>query len=184
LTQGVVEIRGMNPQYNRYRYFINNFTGIDYTLDTTTDAMPLPQANDEGNILTKTQGNSMRISISWVMHDEDETVVLTNNVVDDQWTVSIGADLEDLVETNGNRKYPNGTVKTPDEQARFLLEDFQNSGVEFRYAIVVGDTKINKQGVIERVSIKKTGSTPVTYQASLTFLVGNVVTVTGEQDED
>ena len=181
MTQGVVEIRGMNPLYNRYRYFINNFTGIDYTLDTATDAMPLPQANDEGNILTKTQGNSMRITITWVMATEDETVVLSNNVVDDQWTVSTGADLSDLKETNGDLKYPNGTVKTPDEQARFLLEDFQNSGVEFRYAIVVGDTKINKTGVIERVSMKKTGSTPVTYQASLTFLVGNVVTVTGSE---
>ena len=171
----------MNPTYNRYRYFINNFTGIDYTLDTSTDAMPLPQANDESNILTKTQGNSMRITITWVMATEDETVVLTNNVVDDQWTVSTGADIQDLKETNGDQKYPNGTIKTPDEQARFLLEDFQNSGVEFRYAIVVGDTKINKTGVIERVSMKKTGSTPVTYQASLTFLVGNVVTVTGSE---
>ena len=151
------------------------------SLDTSTDAMPLPQANDESNILTKTQGNSMRITINWVMADEDDTVVLTNNVVDDQWTASVGADLSDLKETNGDLKYPNGTVKTPDEQARFLLEDFQNSGVEFRYAIVVGDTKINKTGVIERVSMKKTGSTPVTYKASLTFLVGNVVTVTGTE---
>jgi len=181
LTQGVIEIRGMNPLYNRYRYFINNFTGIDYTLDSSTDSMPLPQANDESNILTKTQGNSMRITINWVLATEDETVVLSNNVIDDQWTAAIGADISDLKETNGDLKYPNGTIKTPDEQARFLLEDFQNSGVEFRYAIVIGDTKINKTGVIERVSMKKTGSTPVTYNAAITFLVGNVVTVTGSE---
>ena len=34
-------------------------------------------------------------------------------------------------------------------------------------------------GAIERMNLRKTGATPVTYQASLTFLVGDVVAVTG-----
>ena len=76
MTQGVVEIRGLNPSYNRFRFFINNFNSIEYNLDTVVDAMPLPQANDELNVLTKTSGNTLRISISWTLVDEDETVVL------------------------------------------------------------------------------------------------------------
>ena len=76
-------------------------------------------------------------------------------------------------------KYPSGTITTADEQVRFLLEDFQNSGVEFRYEIDVGDTKLNKQGAIERLSIRKQGSAPVTYMATLSFIVGDVVTITG-----
>ena len=182
MTQGVIEIRGLNPDYNRFRFFINNFTSVDYNLDSVTDSMPLPQANDELNVLTKTAGNSLRISVSWILTDESATVVLGNSVNDDAYSGSTAASLSDLTEANGSTlKYPNGTVKTADEQARFLIEDFQNAGVEFRYVIVVGDTKIDKQGVIERLQLRKSGQAPVTYQASLTFLVGDVVTVTGSQ---
>ena len=180
MTQGVVEIRGLNPQYNRFRFFINNFNSIEYNLDTVVDAMPLPQANDELNVLTKTSGNTLRISISWTLVDEDETVVLGNSVLDDALSGSTPANISDLKEADGTtQKYLDGTVNAADEQARFLLEDFQNAGTEFRYAIIVGDTKLDKQGVIERIQMRKTGQAPVTYQASLTFLVGDVVGVTG-----
>ena len=176
MTHGVVEIRGLNPQYNRFRFFINNFNSIEYNLDTVVDAMPLPQANDELNVLTKTSGNTLRISISWTLVDEDETVVLGNSVLDDALSGSTPANISDLKEADETtQKYLDGTVNTADEQARFLLEDFQNAGIEFRYAIIVGDTKLDKQGVIERIQMRKTGQAPVTYQASLTFLVGDVV---------
>ena len=96
MTQGVVEIRGLNPQYNRFRFFINNFNSIEYNLDTVVDAMPLPQANDELNVLTKTSGNTLRISISWTLVDEDETVVLGNSVLDDGLSGSTPANISDL----------------------------------------------------------------------------------------
>ena len=179
MTQGVIEIRGVNPQYNRYRYFIKNLMSLDYQLDSSVDAMPLPQANDERNVLTKTSGNSLRITIGWVVRDEPETMVLSNTVLDDAIGGSTGSEINELLETDESQKYPSGTIATADEQVRFLLEDFQNSGVEFRYAIIVGDTNITKMGAVERMSFRKSGSTPVTYQASLTFLVGDVVTVTG-----
>jgi hypothetical protein len=144
-----------------------------------TDAMPLPQANDELTVLTKTAGNSMRISVSWIIADEDDTVVLGNSVLDDALSGSTPAQISGLVEADGStQKYLDGTVNSADDQVRFLLEDFQNSGVEFRYAIILGDTNIDKQGVIERLQIRKTGGAPVTYSASLTFLVGDVVAVT------
>jgi hypothetical protein len=141
--------------------------------------MPLPQANDELTVLTKTAGNSMRISVSWIIADEDDTVVLGNSVLDDALSGSTPAQISGLVEADGStQKYLDGTVNSADDQVRFLLEDFQNSGVEFRYAIILGDTNIDKQGVIERLQIRKTGGAPVTYSASLTFLVGDVVAVT------
>jgi len=180
LTQGVVEVRGLNPQYNRFRFFINNFTSIEYNLDTVVDAMPLPPANDELNVLTKTSANTLRITVSWIITDEDDTVVLGNSVLDDALSGNTPAQISDLKEADlTTQKYLDGTVNSADEQARFLLEDFQNAGIEFRYAIIVGDTKLDKQGVIERIQMRKTGQAPVTYQASLTFLVGDVVGVTG-----
>ena len=106
-------------------------------------------------------------------------MVLSNTVLDDAIGGSTGSEINELLETDESQKYPSGTIATADEQARFLLEDFQNAGVEFRYAIIIGDTNITKMGAVERMNLRKTGSTPVTYQASLTFLVGDVVAVTG-----
>jgi len=183
MTQGIIEIRGVNPDYNRYRYYIKNIMSLEYALETTTDAMPLPQANDELNVLTKTSGNTMRITIGWVLRDEDTSMVAGNSITDDAFSGSTAAAISDLKEADGStQKYPDGSISTADEQARFLLEDFQNAGVEFRYAIVVGDTNIQKMGTIERVNLRKTGQTPVTYQASITFLVGDVVAVTGSSE--
>ena len=187
MAQGIIEIRGTNPDYNRFRFFINNFTGIDYNLDMSTDSMPLPQANDEYNVLTKTAGNALRISISWIIAEETGTnpagsvgVVAGNSLADDAYSGSTPYAINKLLEAdNSTPKYPSGTITTPDEQVRFLLEDFQNSGVEFRYVIDVGDTKLNKYGTIERLSIRKQGSAPVTYLGSLSFIVGDVVTITG-----
>ena len=187
MVQGIVEIRGTNPNYNRYRFFINNFTGLDYNLDQSVDSMPLPQANDEYNVLTKTSGNALRISVSWVITEETGTnpggtvgVVSGNALTTDAYSGNTPATIPSLLEADEvTKKYPNDTITTPDEQVRFLLEDFQNSGVEFRYEIDVGDTKLNKQGAIERLSIRKQGSAPVTYMATLSFIVGDVVTITG-----
>ena len=39
MAQGIIEIRGVNPDYNRFRFFINNFSGLDYNLDMSTDSM-------------------------------------------------------------------------------------------------------------------------------------------------
>ena len=180
MVQGTIEIRGVNPDYNRFRFYIKNFTSLEYALESAVDSMPLPQANDELNVLTKTAGNAMRITIAWVLRDEEVSMVGGNSVLDDALGGNTPAAISDLKEADGSTaKYPTGDIKTADEQARFLLEDFQNAGVEFRYAIVIGDTKINKMGAIERVNVRKTGQTPVTYQASLTFIVGDVVAVTG-----
>ena len=187
MAQGIIEIRGVNPNYNRYRFFINNFSGLDYNLDQSTDSMPLPQANDEYNVLTKTSGNALRISVSWIITEETGTnpagvvgVVAGNALTTDNKSGNTPATIASLLEAdNLTPKYPSGTITTPDEQVRFLLEDFQNSGVEFRYEIDVGDTKLNKQGAIERLSIRKQGSAPVTYMATLSFIVGDVVTITG-----
>ena len=180
MVKGTIEIRGTNPDYNRYRFYIKNLMSLEYALETAVDSMPLPQANDELNVLTKTSGNALRINVSWVLRDEETSMVVGNSVEDDVFSGSTAAAISDLKETDGSTlKYPNGTVATADEQARFLLEDFQNAGVDFRYAIVIGDTNINKMGAIERISIRKTGQTPITYQASITFIVGDVVAVTG-----
>jgi hypothetical protein len=122
--------------------------------------MPLPQATlgDAENVLVKADGNTMRFVVSWVLHDDTTSVVTS-----DGHTISVS-------------KY-NGSVGTADEQARFLTEEMQSKGVEYRYQIIIGDTAISRYGLIEKISLQKSGSTPITWKATLQFVVGDVVTI-------
>jgi len=122
--------------------------------------MALPQAieGDAENVLVKAEGNTLRFMITWTLHDDDTSVVSS-----DGGTIS-------------SSKY-GGSVSTADEQARFLTEEFQLKGVEYRYQIVVGNSGISRYGLIEKISLMKSGSTPVTWRATLQFVAGDVVTI-------
>ena len=122
--------------------------------------MALPQAvlGDAENVLVKAEGNTMRFVVTWVLHDDTTSVVTS-----DGHTIS-------------SSKY-GGSVGTADEQARFLTEEMQSKGVEYRYQIILGDSAISRYGLIEKLSLQKSGSTPVTWKATLQFVAGDVVTI-------
>ena len=122
--------------------------------------MALPQAvlGDAENVLVKAEGNTMRFNVSWILHDQTTSVVSS-----DGHTIS-------------SSKY-GGSVGTADEQARFLTEEMQSKGVEYRYQIILGDSAISRYGLIEKLALVKSGSTPVTWKATLQFIAGDVVTI-------
>jgi len=122
--------------------------------------MALPQAivGDAENILVKAEGNTMRFVVTWVLHDDDTSVVTS-----DGHTIS-------------SSKY-GGSVGLADEQARFLTEEMQCKGVEYKYQIIIGTSAISRYGLIEKISLQKSGSTPVTWKATLQFIAGDVVTI-------
>ena len=122
--------------------------------------MALPQAvlGDAENVLVKAEGNTMRFVVSWILHDDTTSVVSS-----DGHTIS-------------SSKY-GGSVGTADEQARFLTEEMQSKGVEYRYQIILGDSAISRYGLIEKLTLQKSGSTPITWKATLQFVAGDVVTI-------
>ena len=122
--------------------------------------MALPQAvlGDAENVLVKAEGNTMRFVVSWILHDDDTSVVSS-----DGHTIS-------------SSKY-GGSVGTADEQARFLTEEMQSKGVEYRYQIIIGNSAISRYGLIEKITLQKSGSTPITWKATLQFVAGDVVTI-------
>jgi len=136
--------------------------------------MPLPQAalGAAENVLVKAEGNTMRITVTWVLHDDDTSVVTVPN---NDTTFVVGT-----TTTSGfvisSSKY-GGSVDTADEQARFMTEEMQLKGVEYQYQLIIGDTAISRGGLIEKISLQKSGSTPVTWKATLQFIVGDVVTI-------
>jgi len=122
--------------------------------------MALPQAvlGDAENVLVKAEGNTMRFVVTWTLHDDDTSVVTSDGGTID------------------NSKY-GASVSTADEQARFLTEEFQSKGVEYRYQIIIGDSAISRYGLLEKLSLAKSGTTPVTWRATIQFVAGDVVTI-------
>ena len=129
-------------------------------LVTPVSAMALPQAivGDAENVLVKAEGNTMRFVVTWVLHDDTTSVVTS-----DGHTIS-------------SSKY-DSSVGLADEQARFLTEEMQCKGVEYKYQIIIGASAISRYGLIEKISLQKSGSTPVTWKATLQFIAGDIVTI-------
>jgi len=161
----------------RFTYNIKNLESVSIDLAQAASPMALPQSplGDAANVLVKAEGNTMRISVSWILHDSDISVV------SDQ-IQSWDAEGEIITVTNSTAggflqsKY-GGSVDTADEQARFLTEEMQCKGVEFRYRMVIADTAISRFGLIEKLTLQKSGSTPITWKASIQFVAGEVVTI-------
>ena len=165
----------------RFTYNIKNIESISIDLAQAASPMPLPQAalGDAANVLVKAEGNTMRISVSWILHDSDISVVSdqiqTWSNPDDHTTNEVNV----TNTTAGGflqAKY-GGSVDTADEQARFLTEEMQCKGVEFRYRMVIGATALSRFGLIEKLTLQKSGSTPITWKATLQFVAGDVVTI-------
>lgn len=174
----VVEIR-THTASKKFRYLIRNINSIDIQLTEQVVATPLPEANDTLNVLTKADGNTIRVTVSWVIHDESTDVVLANN-----YTLSGGS-------TTGTTPVPfsqfssDTGFRLADHQVRFLLEPnglvnngsgIQVTGLTDVYQILIGSTGFSRQGLIESIQVSKQGTSPVTWNATLVFVCGNVIT--------
>ena len=107
---------------------------------------------DKENIMVKAEGNTLRINLSWTLIKEPTSVVTATSPT-----------------TVDSTKYPNG-VKTPDEQARFLIEDFQSVTLLQQYQVILVENNLTRLGSLEGISLSKSGSTPVTWKANLKFI--------------
>tara|TARA_Y100001949_G_scaffold166142_1_gene162516 strand:- start:340 stop:888 length:549 start_codon:yes stop_codon:yes gene_type:complete len=146
----------------RFTYSIRNIESVSIDLTTPVSPMALPQAllGDAENVLVKAEGNTMRFTVSWILHDQTTSVVTSQG------------------HTLSTDKYGlGGSVGTADEQARFLTEEMQPKGVEYRYELIIADTAISRAGLIEKITLQKSGSTPITWKATLQFVAGEVATI-------
>lgn len=176
-----LEIRSFMSK-KKYRFFIRNYSSIGISLQSPATAMPLPLAGDASNILTKAEGNTLRVSVTWTIHDEDTVVVQTNQYDTDGSNDDEGIRgtvIKGLGGSSGNE------VKTADDQIKFLLNNqrkdnptfsgFQSTFIEDKYQMIIGDIGFSRIGLIESVDVQKQGNAPITWQATLNFVAGAVV---------
>ena len=166
----VIEIRSFKTG-KKYRYLIKNINTVSINLLSPATAMPLPLAGDANNVLTKAEGNTCRISVSWVLHDESSDVILQNPYDSDGTSVG-----------GGTTPFGLTTKRLADDQVKFLINNqaetspsfsgFQSTYIEDKYQIIIGNIGFSRIGLIESIEVSKQGSTPITWTANLSFIAG------------
>jgi len=181
----VIEIRSFKSG-KKYRLLIYNIQSLDISLSSPISATPLPLEGDASNILTKAEGNTVRVTVSWVLHDEDTDIVLQNPYDITGTNVGGGTTPFGLFSDPPTNSVVDTGVRLADNQAKFLINNqadsspaysgFQTTYLDDVYQIIIGNIGFSRVGLIESVQVTKQGSTPVTWSASLTFVAGDVIT--------
>ena len=136
-------------------YNVRNLVSLDVLLETPALVYPIPESEAADAIGMKVEGNTMVITISWTLVDDDTTLV-------DQ-------------KTGGN------SILTADDQMEFLMETFQSSSVSDNYRFRLFPNNSNtaffeQTGILTKANVNKTSTTPVTYTATVVFAVANMTT--------
>jgi len=153
--------------YISYWYKIPIFDDVSIDYNSPASPMPLPEEDDEEQIIVKMEGNSATISVSWLIKEETSNMGTANTP-----TFTWGTDIQKVW-----------------EQVSFLQSKFVPKSVNdnFEFCIDADDDVLGllsqnaefdfkKAGTITRLSFRIPSNEPATIRASLQFMVGNVVT--------
>ncbi len=144
----------------KYQFFIKTRDSFSIDLDTPVIAEDMPESDKTKNTLTKVMGNSMTISISWVLSDYT------------------GSGITSLVQDgNGNQILG---ILTPQQTVDFLLNTFENKSITSMYKLALDSTvtpTFGYPGVITKLQITQQSGDADKWKCILNFQVGNVVTV-------
>jgi len=159
---GNITIEKLTGKNSPLTYNVRNLQNLDIVLETPALVYAIPESEAADAIGMKVEGNTMLITISWTLIDDDTTLV-------DQ-------------KTGGN------SILTADDQMSFLMETFQSSSVSDNYRFRLFPNNSNtafftQTGILTKAGATKTASTPVTYNATVVFAVANMTTSADNQEE-
>lgn len=145
-------------------YLIKNFESFNISVRTPISPMPLPEEKSDENVLVKMEGNTSTINLSWTL-------------------VNSATDLNSGLQQDTNKVYPLGThVRTVPQQLVYLTDSLQGSSLQEKfmlkvhYSEVAGEEDLEYFGFVTSMTFSQTSSTPVTFNAQLSFIQGNVIT--------
>ena len=145
-------------------YIIKNFESFSISIRTPITPMPLPEEKSDENVLVKMEGNTSTINLSWT---------LVNSTTD----LNIG------LQQDNSKTYPLGThIRTVPEQLDYLSDTLQGSSLQEKfllkisYSEIAGEKDLDFFGFVTSMTFSQTSSAPVTFNAQLSFIQGNVIT--------
>jgi hypothetical protein len=167
---GTIVLKKVTPTPTR-TLTIRNLQSLDISVDMPAMVYQIPESTDEDAIGMKIEGNQSTVNISWTLVDEDSTVVSEMTGSDAVETAD-----EQMVFLIGMGKTGDGSSAA---ERTANQNSLQSSGVDYTYQLDLkdnsGTTFFTKEGIITKVNVSKSGSTPVTYSASIMFSTANMV---------
>ena len=160
---GNITIKKSSGKNSPLTYNVRNLQSLDILLETPALVYAIPETEAADAIGMKVEGNTMLITISWTLVDDDTTLV-------DQKTGAY-------------------SILTADEQMEFLMDTFQSSSVEDEYEFKLFPNNSNtafftQTGILTKANVSKSGSTPVTYNATVVFAVASMTAKADVQEAD
>ena len=174
-------------------YHIKNLNDLEISQDMPSFVYPIPITPDTGAIGLKIEGNTSTITVTWTLTDENSTVVdeLTGDdaveTADEQMVFLMGGGYLNNENTGNSVIPPNNSPEQNTSYPKRIdgytekngVVSFQptDTGAKYEFQILppTGSTPFfSRTGIISRLSISKSGEAPVTYDATITFLVADM----------
>ena len=173
-------------------YEASNLGNFDYSCAMPSSTFGLPEDYKESAIITKAEGNTGKVVFGWVIKDEPVTPFTSMASWKDLWpdgaissvphqSTSTTSTYYSRLIKEGNT-YQNYDLTTADAQMIALSELFEKRGFtsEERHEFILrnetdGYNIFHEEGLIQRMNFQKSGSDPVTWNASIEFQIGDVV---------
>ncbi len=152
-------------------YLIQNFKSVGINQRSGNAVLPIPQlpacpdspktTGEQSTIVIKTEGNVTNVDVSWTILDSDGI---------------------DLASCSQACNCPT-TITTVPQQLDYLLCCFENVGIQEKYTVQIGCCYGPKKVKPQNISITKTCSSPITWNATWTFVIGDIKISTCESSE-
>ena len=157
----------------QWMYEARNYSSFQQGVEVPVSVFGLPEAGTESAILTKADGNTERITFSWTIRDEETSPIFNgSDVAVSTFTRSSDSKVFSCTSADGQFVFIQEVFEKigidTNEKYRFLLYDDTNA-----------DNLLSKYGIVNRISLSKQSTDPVTWNATIEFTVGDDVTVSG-----
>jgi hypothetical protein len=146
----------------QFAYEVTNLNNISWDVNTPVSPMPLPEESHKENILVKMEGNSAQMSVSWTLLADEVTHFGAIKIAQQQFTSD------------------SGTRNVFEEMEEFK-ENFIPENIQDSYSIYFLNDDLSlvasepDDGTIASIRFNVDGASPVVWNATVTFLVGNVI---------
>ena len=149
-----------------YKFEARNINQYDQSIEIPVQTFGLPEFSSDSAILTKAEGNTERITFTWIIKNEQYSPVIQAN----------GSYLDSFTRTSDNTTWD---PKTPEGAVVFLQEEYEKIGIttnekyEFRIYDDAGSKNLFRRfGIISRLGFSKGAQDPATWNATIEFTVG------------
>ena len=161
-----------------WRYEINNLGSVSVVLDQPISPMALPQEDATENVLVKMEGNTQTITVNWKIGQDFPypKKSITQNV----GISEIQSDYEKFYDSTAPASpisWGDLTYSAPEDTVAWLTNDFEGKDLSDRFILVLGHGALRYEGFVTRMTCSIDGASPVVWNVSMTFIVGNVISI-------